>query len=145
MSVTLVRGAWVLAIEGPQEALPDAAVAFEDGEIREVGSWERLRERWPAAELVGDGTGIVLPGLVNAHTHLSEGLIAGMGETASLWEWFERVVDPVGRVITREEMRLGARLRAAEMLLGGVTTVNDMPCHRNPGSLASLGSADGLA
>ena len=95
--------------------------------------------------MVGDGQGIVLPGFINAHTHLTEGLIAGMGETASLWEWFERVVDPVGRVITREEVRVGARLRGAEMLLSGVSTVNDMPCHRNAGALSSLGSADGLS
>jgi 5-methylthioadenosine/S-adenosylhomocysteine deaminase len=54
-------------------------------------------------------------------------------------------VNPVGRVLTREDVRIGARLRAAEMLLGGVTCVSDMSCHRNPGSLASLGSADGLA
>jgi cytosine/adenosine deaminase-related metal-dependent hydrolase len=67
-----------------------------------------------------------------------------MAETASLWEWFERIVDPVGRVLSREDVRVGARLRAAEMLLGGVTCVSDMSCHRNPGSLPSLGSADGL-
>jgi cytosine/adenosine deaminase-related metal-dependent hydrolase len=142
----LVRGAWVLTLEGDGGAMSDSAVAIgADGAIEAVGPFAELRARWPEADVVGDGNGIVMPGLVNAHTHLTEGLIAGMAETASLWEWFERVVDPVGKVITREEVRVGARLRAAEMLLAGVTCVSDMPCHHNPGLLVSLGSADGLS
>jgi cytosine/adenosine deaminase-related metal-dependent hydrolase len=143
----VVRGAWVLTMaEGEEDALADAAVAISrGGAIQAVGPFPELQLRWPEAEVIGDGNGIVLPGLINAHTHLTEGLVAGMAETASLWEWFERVVDPVGRVLTRADVRVGARLRAAEMLLGGVTCVSDMSCHRNPGSLASLGSVDGLS
>ena len=95
--------------------------------------------------VVGDGNGVVLPGFVNAHTHLTEGLITGMGETAVLWEWFERVVNPAGINITREDVALGTRLKAVEMLESGITTVNDMCCHRNLGSLASLGAVDGLS
>lgn len=145
-ATTLVRGAWVLAMDPARELVRDGAVAFgADGEIAAVGDWGRLRERFPQAGVVGDGNGIVLPGFVNCHTHLTEGLIAGMGETASLWEWFDRVVSPAGEVTTREDVRVGARLKGAEMLLSGITTVNDMSCHRNLGSLASLGAADGLA
>ena len=143
---TLVRGAWVLAMAPGAELIRDGAVAFaDDGEITAVAPFAQLTERYPDAEVVGDGNGIVMPGLINAHTHLTEGLISGMGETATLWEWFERVVDPAGRVITREEVRIGAELKAAEMLRSGITTVNDMSCHRNLGALASLGAADGLA
>ncbi len=143
---TLVRGAWVLAMTLGSELIRDGAVVFsDDGAIEEVGPFEQLAKDFPQAEIVGDGNGIVIPGLVNAHTHLTEGLIAGMGETATLWEWFERVVNPSGRVITREEVRIGTELKAAEMLRSGITTVNDMSCHRNLGSLASLGAADGLA
>jgi cytosine/adenosine deaminase-related metal-dependent hydrolase len=61
-----------------------------------------------------------------------------------LWEWFSRVVDPAGQVLEREDLRVGTRLRAAEMLLCGTTTVNDMTCHRNIGALASLGAVEGL-
>nr|WP_183344260.1 amidohydrolase [Conexibacter arvalis] len=129
-----------------RELIRDGAVAFAaDGAIAAVGPWAELRERFPEAEVVGDGHGIVLPGFVNCHTHLTEGLVTGMGETASLWEWFERVVEPAGRVTTREDVRIGTKLKGAEMLLSGITTVNDMSCHRNLGSLASLGAADGLA
>ncbi len=144
MSGTVVRGAWVLTM-GPEGPLRDAAVAFGgSGEITAVGPAEQVISENPEAELIGDGNGIVLPGFVNGHTHLTEGLITGMGETALLWEWFERVVNPCGMVISREEVALGTRLKAVEMLESGVTTVNDMSCHRNLGSLASLGAVDGL-
>jgi cytosine/adenosine deaminase-related metal-dependent hydrolase len=127
------------------ELVRDGAVLVsDDGSITAVDGFEALASANTEAAVVGDGNGVVMPGLVNAHTHLTECLIPGMGETATLWEWFERVVDPAGRVITREEVRLGTRLKGAEMLRSGITTVNDMSCHRNLGSLASLGAAEGL-
>ncbi len=145
MSDTVVRGAWALTM-GPGGAIRNGAVAFDaDGAITAVGEAEELIASRPGAEVVGDGNGIVLPGFVNAHTHLTEGLITGMGETAVLWEWFERVVNPSGLRITRDQVALGTRLKAVEMLESGITTVNDMSCHRNLGSLASLGAVDGLA
>ena len=145
MSTTIVRGAWVLTM-GPQGAIREGAVAFDsDGAITAVGKAEELIAANPDATVTGDGNGLVLPGFVNAHTHLTEGLITGMGETAVLWEWFERVVNPSGLVISREEVALGTRLKAVEMLESGITTVNDMSCHRNLGALSSLGAVDGLA
>ena len=142
----LVRGAWVLAMAPGREALRDGAVAIgDDGAVAAVGPGDELAARFPEAEVVGDGAGIVLPGLVNAHTHLSECLIPGMGEDCLLWEWFERIVGPCAHVTTREDLVVGTRLKGAEMLLSGITTVNDMTCHRNLGSLASLGAVDGLA
>ncbi|MDQ2621876.1 MAG: amidohydrolase [Actinomycetota bacterium] len=143
--VTIVRGAWVLTM-GSRGALRNAAVAFDgEGTITGIGDPAALIATNPGATVAGDGNGIVLPGFVNAHTHLTEGLITGMGETAVLWEWFERVVNPSGLKITREQVALGTRLKAVEMLESGITTVNDMSCHRNLGSLASLGAVDGLA
>jgi 5-methylthioadenosine/S-adenosylhomocysteine deaminase len=126
---TVVRGGHVLTM-GPAGDVAGGAVAFA--------------RRFPGAEVVGDDLGVVLPGLVNAHTHLSEALIPGMGEDLTLFEWGARLVTPAGRHLTREMARVGAMLKGAELLLGGVTTVNDMFCHTNLGSLASLGVVDGL-
>ncbi len=144
-TATVVRGAWVLTM-GPAGAIRDGAVMIgNDGSILEVGSFEQVTANHAGAEVVGDGNGVVMPGFVNAHTHLTEGLITGMGEDAILWEWFTRVVNPSGCVISRADVELGTRLKAVEMLESGITTVNDMCCHRNLGSLASLGAVDGLS
>ena len=141
--VVVVRGGHLLTM-GPAGDLENGAVAFADGEVLDVGPSAELAARFPDAEMVGDDRGIVLPGLVNAHTHLSEGLIPGMGEDLSLLEWLDAIVTPVGRHLTREMATVGAMLKGAELLLSGVTCVNDMFCHTNEGSLASLGSVDGL-
>lgn len=142
----LVRGAWILTMASDGQLVRNGAVALaDDGSIASVGVYDQLAAEHPEAEVFGDGNGIVMPGLVNAHTHLTECLIPGMAETSNLYQWFERVVNPVGRVITREEVALGTRLKSVEMLRSGITVVNDMSCHRNLGSDASLGAVDGLA
>jgi 5-methylthioadenosine/S-adenosylhomocysteine deaminase len=140
---TVVRGGHLLTM-GPAGDLAGGAVAFAGGEVLAVGAADELAARFPDAEVVGDDRGVVLPGLVNGHTHLSEALICGMGEDMTLFEWGERLVGPVGRRLTREMARIGAMLKGAELLLSGATCVNDMFCHTNLGSLASLGVVDGL-
>jgi 5-methylthioadenosine/S-adenosylhomocysteine deaminase len=142
-SVTVVRGGHVLTM-GPAGDFKDGAVAFAGREILAVGPFAELAARYPAAEVVGDDRGVVLPGLVNAHTHLSEALIPGMGEHLTLLEWLDAIIDPAGRHLTREMARVGAMLKGAELLLSGVTCVNDMFVHTHLGSLASLGAVDGL-
>jgi cytosine/adenosine deaminase-related metal-dependent hydrolase len=123
----------------------DGAVLIEDGAIVSVGAYTDLRAEYPEASVVGDGTGVVMPGLINTHTHLSEALIPGIGSDLTLFEWGARVVVPAGGFLTEEMAREGARLKGAELLHSGVTFVNDMFHHYRPGSLASLGVVDGLA
>ncbi|HEY6746201.1 MAG TPA: amidohydrolase family protein, partial [Mycobacteriales bacterium] len=94
-----------------------------------VGPWDELRAGHPDAEVVGDGTGILTPGFVSSHGHFSEGLVTGIGETHTLWEWFVHVVGPIEPFLTREIAYVGALLKGAEAALSGVTTVADMFCH----------------
>jgi 5-methylthioadenosine/S-adenosylhomocysteine deaminase len=129
---------------GPAGDVEGGAVAFSDGEILAVGGFDEVAGSFPDAPVVGDGLGVVLPGLVNCHTHLSEALIPGMGEGLSLYQWGARIITPVGYQLTREMARVGTMLKGAELLLSGATCVNDLFAHNNLGSLASLGVVDGL-
>ena len=81
---TVVRGGHVLTM-GSAGDLADGAVAFADGQVLAAGPFAEVSARFPDAEAVGDDRGVVLPGLVNAHTHLSEALIPGMGEDLTLF------------------------------------------------------------
>jgi len=139
----LVGGAWVLTM-GPAGDIRDGAVLIEDGAIAAVGAYDELRRTHPDATVVGDGTGVVIPGLVNTHTHLSEALIPGMGSNLTLFEWGRRVVTPAGSVLTRDMAREGTLLKSVELLHSGVTCVNDMFHHYRPRSFSSLGVVDGL-
>lgn len=139
----IVRGAWVLTC-GPAGSIRDGAVLVRDGAIAAVGTLDEVRRGAPGVAEVGDGTGIVIPGLVNVHTHLSEALATGMGSELALFEWGERIVTPVGAALGVDHAREGAALKAIELLHAGVTCVNDLFVHAVPGEDVSLGVVDGL-
>ncbi|HEV2522655.1 MAG TPA: amidohydrolase family protein [Candidatus Acidoferrales bacterium] len=142
-NVTLVRAGHVLTM-GPLGDISGGAVAIRDELITDVGPFAELNRKYPGSPVVGDDYGIVIPGLVNAHTHMSEALIPGMAENLTIWIWARRLLMPVIPHLTREMARVGALFRGGEAVRSWVTTVNDMFCHANLAEFASLGSVDGL-
>ena len=114
---TVLSADWVLPVEG--EPITDGAVAIEDGCIVAVGS---------AAEL-GRGTryeeAVILPGFVNAHTHVEYAVYGGFGDGLSDFSaWIALHVERKARIGWDEFVAI-ARLGAAESLASGVTTVGD--------------------
>jgi 5-methylthioadenosine/S-adenosylhomocysteine deaminase len=141
----VVRGGYVLTM-GPQGGIRNGAVAFDQtaGRILAVGRFSDIEHEFSDAAIVGEQDDIIVPGFVNGHDHLSEALICGLAETMNLYEWIERLIRPVGPHLTAEMARVGTLLKGIEMISAGITTVNDMFVHANPGSLASLGVVEGL-
>ena len=113
---TVVSADWVLPVEAPP--IRDGAVAYDDGRIVAVG---------PAEEL-GTGTrfesAAIVPGFVNAHTHLEYAVYAGFGDGLSFAPWIAMHIDRKGRLGWEDHVAI-ARLGAAECLASGVTTVGD--------------------
>jgi cytosine/adenosine deaminase-related metal-dependent hydrolase len=114
------RARWVLPIEG--SPIGTGAIAVENGRIRAVGT---------AAQVTGDrvedlGDCILLPGFVNAHTHLELSCYRGRIAPTDLWHWFEQLVKliylPGGPKPSKESVVAGA----AESLAAGVTCVGDI-------------------
>jgi len=107
---------WVLPVSG--EPIRDGAVAIEDGLIAAVGTQTELGrgERHPEA--------VILPGFVNAHSHLEYAVYAGFGDGLPFAPWILIHVERKARIGV-EEMANIARLGAAECLRSGVTTVGD--------------------
>ena len=108
---------WVLPVEG--EPIEHGAVAIEDGVIAAVGTAAELGEgeRFPDSAIV--------PGFVNAHTHLEYAVYAGFGDGLSFGPWISTHVERKRR-LTRPDMEAIARLGAAECLRSGITTVGDL-------------------
>ncbi len=141
--VRLVRARHVLTC-GPVGEVSDGAVAVAGGRITAVGPFAALRAAHPAAAVTGDGTGILAPGFVSCHGHFSEALVSGIGESHTLWEWFEHVTGPIEPWVTREMALVGTQLRGAEMALSGITTVADMMCIAPGPEPVTPGVVDGL-
>ena len=108
---------WVLPVEG--EPIEHGAVSIEKGRIAAVGTSAELGtgEHFPGAAII--------PGFVNAHTHLEYAVYAGFGDGLSFGPWITTHVERKRR-IERAEMEAIARLGAADCLRSGVTTVGDL-------------------
>jgi len=98
----------------------EADVGVVDGRIQEVGDVED-------ADRILDASGsLILPGLVNAHTHTSMTLFRGYADDLPLQKWLEDHIWPAEAHLTPEDIRAGSRLAAVEMIRGGTTAFGDM-------------------
>jgi 5-methylthioadenosine/S-adenosylhomocysteine deaminase len=123
----LVVGGTVLTMEPDSEPIKNGAVAVADGRIAAVGPAEELLELSPSGDVLNAGNSIILPGLVNTHSHLAMTLLRGIADDIPLKEWLEQHIWPVeSKYMDRETVRLGTELATAEQLLAGVTTTADM-------------------
>jgi cytosine/adenosine deaminase-related metal-dependent hydrolase len=114
--VTVLSADWVVPVDGPP--IRDGAVALEDGRIAAVGPIADLG----AGEHFADA--VILPGFVNAHSHLEYAVYAGFGDGLSFGPWIALHVERKAR-IDLADMEAIARLGALECLRSGITTVGD--------------------
>ena len=136
---TLILGPLLVTMDAEERILDTGAVAVRDGVIVAVGTRGDL-EGVTAAETI-DATGkLVMPGLVNAHTHLGDSLFRSLVEELPLEAWLERLWISERAFVSRESVELGARLSMAEMLRGGTTCALDMFWFPEAAADAALGA-----
>jgi len=125
MNVDLLLSNADHVVVGDGTALEHASVAITDGRIVAVGSDLDVHAR----ETVDLRGRLLMPGLINLHTHLPMTLLRGVAEEVDLQGFLERVWAEEARVMDAEGSYIGARLGALESLLGGTTTALDMYLH----------------
>lgn len=122
----LIQAGWVVPVEPHGEVWEDHAIAITADRIVAVGPREDLRARFEANEVVSRPGSVVIPGLVNSHTHNPMTLLRGIADDLPLMEWLQDHIWPVeGAVIGPEFVRDGVSLAIAEMLRGGTTCSNE--------------------
>jgi 5-methylthioadenosine/S-adenosylhomocysteine deaminase len=109
------------------DVIEDAAVAVLDTRIARVCPVSQLPAGWTARQIIDATDAVVIPGLINAHTHVPHSLLRGVGDGLPLERWLSEAIFPVERACVDEDfVKVGARLSIIEMLLGGITTFADM-------------------
>ena len=122
----LIEAAWVVPVEPHGVVLEDHAVAITDGAIVALLPIAEARARYAPQQTVVRGDHVLMPGLVNAHTHNPMTLLRGVADDLPLMEWLQGHIWPIeGAVIGPEFVRDGVTLAIAEMLRGGTTCCND--------------------
>src|SRR5215213_7019144 len=123
----IVRGGTVVTMDGERRVIEDGAIAVRGGRVVALGSRSDIEQRYTARENV-DATGkVVIPGLINGHTHVPMTLFRGIADDLDLNEWLTKYIFPAeAKNVTEEFVRAGTQLGLAEMIRGGTTTYCDM-------------------
>ncbi len=104
----------------------DGAVACKDGIIAEIGKETELVQKYPSAKMLRAEKGVVMPGLINVHTHAPMALMRGLADDLPLMTWLQDHIFPVEAKLTPEIVYQGALLSMMEMIKSGTTSFCDM-------------------
>jgi len=123
----LLTADWLLTQDENRTVIQDAAIAISNGLIQSLG---------PRADIVAAYSpsrpenflrlGLVMPGLINSHTHISMTLLRGLADDLPLMEWLTKHIFPVEQKLTPEMVEMGALLGCLEMISTGTTAFQDM-------------------
>jgi len=123
----VVRNGTVVTVDGGRRVIARGAVAVDGGRIAAVGTESEVDAGFRAKQVLDARGGIVMPGLVNAHTHAAMVLFRGVADDLKLMEWLQKYIFPAEKNnVTAEFVRAGTRLAALEMIRSGTTTFVDM-------------------
>jgi len=127
---TLLHARWVIPVEPDNVVLEHHSIAIGDGRILDLLPSAEARQRYRADTDVGLADHVLIPGLINAHTHAAMNLMRGLADDLPLMTWLNEHIWPTeARWISEEFIHDGTQLAIAEMLRGGVTCFNDMYFH----------------
>lgn len=122
----LISGDWLLTQNDAREVFHPGAVALRGAEIVAVGPAAELAARYVPERRLDYPLGLIMPGLINAHTHAAMSLFRGLADDLPLETWLNSYIFPAETRLDGNFVYWGARLAIAEMLLSGTTTFADM-------------------
>ncbi|WP_116953181.1 amidohydrolase family protein [Jiangella endophytica] len=120
----LLTGGAVVTMDPAAGVIEDGAVAVGGGRVTAVGTAAELAGLQPSRSVDCRGA-VVLPGLIDTHTHLYQGLARSLGEGRPLWSWLADFMWPYAAQLTREDVRAAALLGAVEAARAGTTALLD--------------------
>src|SRR5687767_16008300 len=135
----LIRARWLVPVEPAGAVLDNHAVAVRGDRIEAVLPVAEIDSRYPGAEVVDLAEHVLIPGLVNAHTHAAMSLMRGLADDRALVPWLSEHIWPAeARHVSADFVKDGTLLACAEMLRGGITCFNDMYFYPEAAARAAL-------
>ena len=123
----LIVGGTVVTMDKDRRVIEDGAVAVKNGEILSVGKRTVVTKNLRAKQTINANGKVIIPGLINTHTHVPMVLFRGIGNDLDLQDWLQKFIFPAeAKNVDEQFVRAGTRLGVAEMIRGGTTTYCDM-------------------
>jgi len=123
----IIEGDYVVTMDDDGNVIADGALAIDGGLIIAMGSADEINAQYTAdGHLRGDNR-IVMPGLINGHSHAAMTLLRGVADDLPLLDWLTKYIFPAEvEFVDAEFVRIGTELACWEMIRGGTTTFVDM-------------------
>ncbi len=122
----LITGSHVYVQDEAKTIIKDGGVAVQGDTIIETGPGDTLKEKYPDAELIAEEHGLVMPGLINTHTHAAMACFRGLADDLPLMQWLQEYIFPVEAKLNSEMVYQSTLLSIAEMIKSGTTSFCDM-------------------
>src|SRR5215831_10239024 len=123
----IVIGGTVITENATRQLFSPGAVAIQGADIVDVGTPESIASRYSAAATIDARDQVVLPGLINTHTHAAMVMFRGLADDLALTDWLQKYIFPAeAKAVSPDFVRIGTRLANLEMIESGTTTFADM-------------------
>src|SRR5438132_1662928 len=123
----IIRGGTVVTMDGSRRVIENGGIAIKDGRIVAVATAAEMDLNYGARQVIEAQGKVVIPGLINGHTHVPMTLFRGIADDLDLQEWLTKYIFPAeAKNVTEDFVRVGTRLGLAEMIRSGTTTYCDM-------------------
>lgn len=123
----IIGHAQVLTMDKQKNIYSDAAVVVDKGRIIEIGKTDSILAHYTTTKFIDAKNKLVMPGLVNTHSHSAMTIFRGVSDDTQLHDWLYTCIFPLeAKFVTPRNVRLGTQLAIVEMLRSGTTIFNDM-------------------
>ncbi|MDF2675271.1 MAG: amidohydrolase [Clostridiales bacterium] len=119
----LINNTSILTMNGENEVLKNASIAIENDRIKYIGE---ILEDFKADKAIDGSKKVVMPGIINAHTHMAMSLFRNYADDLPLWEWLSEKIWPIEDKLIGEDVYWGSMLSLIESIKSGVTCFSDM-------------------
>ncbi|HTH00588.1 MAG TPA: amidohydrolase [Vicinamibacterales bacterium] len=123
----ILTGGIVVTMDSTARVLSPGAVAIDGRNIVAVDAPDAISSRYSSQTVIDTAGQVVMPGLINTHTHAPMVLYRGLADDLALMDWLQKYIFPAeAKTVTPDFVRAGTRLAVLEMIESGTTTYADM-------------------
>lgn len=123
----IIKNGYIVTINPEMDIIENGALAIDKGEILEIGTTEEIEKNYTSDKVIDASSKIVMPGLINGHSHIAMTYLRGYADDLLLHSWLQDNIWPAEAKFVKAQFVYNAAYHAcAELIKNGITMINDM-------------------